>query len=142
MASEVAVVKILSNDAGTLNALGSVAGVNAKIFMGRIPQGTQSPAIVIVREATVPSDTKTNVSRLDEETIKISCYADDYASALAIAMAVRAAIDGIMNQTYIVGGITVNIDHIWMQNEIYLAEENPDNILDVFEQTYSIRTKY
>ena len=142
MAAEVAIVNILSNNAGLLVALGSPTGTNAKVHMGRAPQREQAPFVLVVRESTLPSDTKGNVSRVDEEMIKVSCYATDYASSLAISLAMRAAIDGITAQSFTIGIMTVNIDAIWFHDEIYAAQENVNNVFDMFEQTYSVRVKY
>jgi hypothetical protein len=142
MAAEVAIVNILSNSTPVaITALGGVTGTSAKVHMGRLPISETLPAISVIRNSTVPSDTKNEVSKLDEERIIVAIHALNYKSAYTISAAVRLALDDIQATNYTVGADTIQIDHIWFAEENYFIDENVDKSIDTFEQDYLVRVK-
>lgn len=142
MAAEIAIVSILSNStAVAVTALGGVTGTSAKVHMGRLPQTEVLPAISVLRLNTTASDTKGEISKLDEERVSVIIHALNYKSAYTISKAVRLALDGIQDTDYVVSTETISVGNMWFNQENYFIDENEDKSIDVFEQEYLIRIK-
>ena len=94
MNGDIAVIDILRNDA-TAGALVGGTGVNnARVFPAELPQGETYPAYVVDLYDTEPFDTKTGVSAVDHDLVKVFCYADTVHQAVALQDAARGALDG------------------------------------------------
>jgi hypothetical protein len=141
MAAEVAIISILSNSAPLATALGGVTGTGAKVHMGILPVTELLPALSVIRTRTTASDTKSETSKLDEETVLVVIHALNYKSAYTLSPLIRTALDGIQNTNYVVGADTVQVEHIWFSNENNFLEENADKVIYIFEQEYLIRIK-
>lgn len=84
---------------------GSGEGV-ARVFPGEIPQGVVYPLIMIETVDGEPFDTKSGASVLDNDIVKVSCYAERDSEAYDLAAKCRTALDeqsGTHNGIYIEG---------------------------------------
>ena len=77
MSAELAVIEILRSDA-TVGGLVGGTGTSARIYPIERPQTSTLPAITVTPDDIEPSDTKTGVSKLDEEFIQVLYYSSDY----------------------------------------------------------------
>ncbi len=89
-----AVIDILRLD-GPVGLLigGSGVGV-ARVFPGDPPQGAHYPLICVDTYDGEPFDTKSGVSVLDHDLVKVFFYADTDAAAYDLATKGRTALDG------------------------------------------------
>ena len=71
-------------------AVQAIAG--ARIYPMERPQGDQAPAVVYQRISTAPVKNIEGDSGLDSVRLQVSCWAERYADAKALAAAVRAAL--------------------------------------------------
>lgn len=94
MNADIPVIYILSTNAGVGALVGGTGMGTARVFPGELPQGQNYPAIVVDQFDTEPFDTKSGVSAVDNETIKVFCYAETAVGAADLSQAVRTAIDG------------------------------------------------
>lgn len=79
------VFKVLSESVA-VNAI-----VNSRIYPIKLPQGAPVPAIVYSIDDISPIVTLSGDSGIDNGTVEIVCWADDYSVAHELAAAVRSA---------------------------------------------------
>jgi hypothetical protein len=85
------VIQILKAAAGVTAIVGS--GDNARIYPLERPQGTAIPAIIVRSLSDEPEDTKDGAATFTNTTIGVYSQASTYGGALALAAAVRTALD-------------------------------------------------
>lgn len=141
MASELAVIDILRNNAGTAELIGGI-GTNARVYPFDMPQKATFPAIVVSIEDVEPNDTKDGVSALDVEYIKVECMDTTYknttneSGTYHIGSAARLALDRISG-TY--SGIVCQ--SIRFDSSSIFTETVNNKIVYVEEQIYKIRVE-
>ena len=103
------IYNILVNDAAVIAIVGS--GNASRIFPLMIPQKSDLPAVIYLMTSTQPFPTKTGVSSASHYNFDLVCVAEKYDDAIALADAVRAALDCKSGEA---GGIT--FQHIIWQD--------------------------
>ena len=103
------IYNILVNDAGVTALVGS--GANSRIYPLMIPQKAALPAVIYLMTSCQPFPTKTGVSSASHYLFDLVCIAETYDGGIALADAVRSALDGIKGSK---GGIT--FQHIIWQD--------------------------
>ena len=106
----IGIYAILKANAAVIALIGS--GDNCRAYPLMIPQTKAIPAIIYELISTQPFPTKSGVSTADHSVYDLICVDDTYDGAVAVAVAVRAAMDGIRNATH--GGIY--FDHIILRD--------------------------
>ena len=104
--------------------------VMAQTYPVYAPQGTEAPFIVFDTLSTVPNRVKESGSRVDEVTIRVTCFDKSLKDAGITAEAVRAALD---NQR----DITNRIDRIMFDNE--QSDLDEESQLYYHTQDYTVR---
>lgn len=117
---EKAIYNILSSDSD----LGDL-GANIRFGIDpQIPDGTASPAvsnyIVFYRNTTIPYDTKSGRSTLDEAQIQINMFSKTALGAANLAECIRGVLDRVASGTY----ATIVVQSISFQNQTSLFEFN------------------
>jgi hypothetical protein len=136
MKGYLAVIDILRLD-GPVGLLVGGSGVGiARVFPGDAPQGQVFPLITVDATDGEPFDTKSGVSVLDNDQVKVMCYATTDTSAYDLATKVRTALDG---QTGTHNGLYVE-GLRWLRQSSY--DENYTNKrVRVHEQDYEVRIR-
>ncbi|HRJ40833.1 MAG TPA: DUF3168 domain-containing protein [Caldilineaceae bacterium] len=88
MSIEAALWAELTGDAG-VSAL-----ISTRLYPEHLPQSPTYPAATYRRISTLPVYCRANNGRFQQVRIQIDCYAETYASALALADAITAAMEG------------------------------------------------
>ncbi len=104
MNAEVGIMEILSNDVSYSALVGS--GNSAKIYYDEAMETTQLPFAIIQVDEIQPNDTKSGVSKIDEDFIYVTHFAEKKTTVLSMAQAARTALDrttGTKNGIVIVG---------------------------------------
>lgn len=131
-----AVIGILRLD-GPVGLLVGGSGVGiARVFPGDAPQGAVYPLIMVDTYDAEAFDTKSGVSVLDNDMVKVFCYAETDASGYDMATKSRTALDGktgTHNGKY-VEGIR------WLRGTSYDVNETNRRIR-VHEQDYEVRVR-
>lgn len=70
--------------------------VGDRVFPAKAPAGAAKPYVTFSRVSTVPTPVHDGISALDDVLIQFSCWADTYAGAHDLAVAVRAALDDVI----------------------------------------------
>ncbi len=79
---------------GRLSGDGTISGyLGSRIFPAFIPEGTAFPAMSYAFEQQLPSNTKDGPSTVDNLSLSLVVYHDDYAEAQAIAERSRTLLD-------------------------------------------------
>jgi hypothetical protein len=81
-----------------------------------ITQNNRAPYVVYYRNQTLPANTKTSTSAVDEEVYILECYALTHHDALAVAEAVRSDLDRVTPGTY--SGVILNGSHFRNQTDV------------------------
>jgi hypothetical protein len=81
-----------------------------------ITQNNRAPYVVYYRNQTLPSNTKTSTSAVDEEVYILECYALTHHDTLAVAEAVRSDLDRVTPGTY--SGVILNGSHFRNQTDV------------------------
>lgn len=79
------IYSVLSTD----SAISAICG--SRIYPKRIPQGASVPAVVYTINDITPVKSLSGESGLDNGTVEITCWAQDYSTAHLLAAAVRSA---------------------------------------------------
>ena len=100
MSFESQILAILAGDAG-VNALMS----SADVYFGTAPQNADAPFLHMQKTFTDPGATLDNgdsgTSRLDNIELQVTAYQSGYATANALALAVREALEGDRTMRFI-----------------------------------------
>ena len=113
--------------------------VGGRIFLNVIPQKKQLPAIVINVISTIPYNTKTEASSLDQVRVQVTIMAETSATsdgqikADEIAEATRTALDYVTG-TY--NGVTVTRCAFQNQNNAFDSGAGQDGVYLVYQDYY------
>lgn len=130
MAAEIAAISIIKSD----SALSSVIG--NRVFPLNRPQKSTFPAIVVMRQSVIPSDSKDGASTLDIEFVQVLMYSNDYRTLVAtIEPKVRALLDRTPRGTY----NTITLQSSRFEDNDTWYEENENGGLYVIEHIYKMR---
>jgi hypothetical protein len=88
----IGVIDILRTDANVAARIGG-AGNSARVYPMERKQGSTLPALTVEVTDIEPSDTKSGVSRLDEEFTTVTSYADTHEACRLLAVDCRTALD-------------------------------------------------
>lgn len=135
MAAELALIDILRDDA-TIGALVGGTGTSARVYPIERPQTSLFPSITVIPDDIDPSDTKTGVSKLDEEFITVYYYSDTYSSNNSLSVAGRSALDR-NGGTY--NGVVVQ--SIRFEDRDSWVEEIENRVIYVTEHNYKVRVQ-
>lgn len=100
----------MSFESTTLGKLTASAGVTAlvdadSIYSSTAPQDPDSPFIVFTRISTLPSHStdngQTGANRCDNIRLQVTCYQREADDAIALAEAIRKALEGSSGTIYI-----------------------------------------
>ena len=136
MKGYLSVIDIIRRD-GPVGLLIGGSGVGiARVFPGDAPQGVVYPLVMVDATDGEPFDTKSGVSVLDNDQVKVICYAETDTGCYDLATKVRTALDGntgTHNGLYVEG-------LRWLGQTSY--DENYTNRrVRVHEQNYEVRVR-
>jgi len=75
------------------NATAVTSYVSTRIYPNVAPKTTTFPFIVYDVDGDIPTDTKDGDATIDLNEVMVSCYADTYTTACALAEAIRDTLD-------------------------------------------------
>lgn len=113
--------------------------VGGRIFLNVIPQTKALPAVVINIISTIPANTKSGVSTLDQVRCQVTCLAqttgtyDGQLKAEEIANAVRTAFDYTSGTS---AGITVERVSFQSQSSAFDSNAGEDGVYLVYQDYY------
>jgi len=92
----------------TLLSTGATSAITTEISPRQqdITRDNRNPYVVYYRNQTLPNQTKTSTSVIDEEVYIVECYAITHHDAAALADAVRSDLDRAQATSY--GGVQLN----------------------------------
>jgi hypothetical protein len=129
MRAEYAVVKILLNDA-------TVAGlVSDRVYLDEAPQTDPYPLIIVEEDNIEPFDSKSGVSSVDHDTVRVFPYSTNKAQLRTLAKACRDALDGKANVTY----DTTQVVYVRFMNQSSFDEKIDNRKTYAKDQEYQIR---
>jgi hypothetical protein len=129
MKAEYAVINIL------LNTTAVTAIVGTRIYLDEAPQSDSYPLIIISEEGVEPGPTKSGVSAVDRDIIRVFPYATNKNDLRLLAQACRDALDGKAAGTY----NSVAVEDIMFQGQTSFDETIVNRKVYAKDQQYSIR---
>jgi hypothetical protein len=94
MNAEISIVQILLATSAVTDIVGT------RVYLDEAPQTDPYPLIIVEEEDVEPRDSKSGVSVLDVDTIRVFPYASNKNTLRLLAAACRAALDGKSLGTY------------------------------------------
>lgn len=94
MNGDLAVVDILRTNPAVGAMIGGTGVNHARVFISDAPQLAALPFVICDVYDTEPFDSMSGVSSVDHDLVKVFCYGDTSEKAIALADAVRDALDG------------------------------------------------
>ena len=129
MKAEFAVLNILLNT----TAVTDIAGT--RVYLDEAPQTDPYPLVIVSEEDVEPGPTKSGVSAVDYDIIRVYPYAASKETLRLLAAACRAALDGKAAGTY----NSVAIEFIRYQGQTSFDETIVNRKVYAKDQQYNVR---
>lgn len=129
MKAEYAVLNILLNTSAVTDIVGT------RIYLDEAPQEDEYPLIIVEEENVEPGPTKSGVSAVDYDTIRVFPYATSKATLRLLAQACRDALDGKAAGTY----NSVAVDDVRFQGQTSFDEQIVNRKVHAKDQQYLVR---
>lgn len=129
MKGEYAVLNILLNTAAVTDIVGT------RVYLDEAPQGDEYPLIIVEEEDVEAFPTKSGVSAVDHDIIRVFPYAANKGTLRLLAQACRDALDGKVAGTY----NSVAIEDLRFQGQTSFDEKIVNRKVYAKDQQYMVR---
>ena len=129
MKGEFAVLNILLNTSSVTSIVGT------RIYLDEAPQKDPYPLIIVEEDDVDPAPTKSGVSAVDRDRIRVYPYATNKNTLRLLAQACRDALDGKVSGTY----NNVAVDDIRFEGQTSFDETIVNRKVYAKDQQYSVR---